>query len=89
MIVMESLRQNLKGEALQQRSLLLCQPLKRLLYTLHQPLCVRGVDNKEILPRHISVLSMMQLTWGQRDGGPCFPQETMTKSWDSTGLILA
>ncbi len=67
-IVIESPRQNLKRKPLQRQALLLCQPLKRLVYTIHQPLCVRGVDNREIWPRYVSVLSMMQLTEGQRDG---------------------
>ncbi len=59
---MESPRQNLKRKPLQQQPLLLCQPLKGLLYTVHQPLCMWGVDNREIWPWYISVLSMMQLT---------------------------
>lgn len=50
MIVMESLRQNLKGKPLQQQALLLYQLFKRLLYTMHLPLCVLGVDNREIWP---------------------------------------
>lgn len=50
MIVMESLRQNLKRKPLQQQALLLCQLLKRLLYTMHLPLCVQAVDNREIWP---------------------------------------
>lgn len=56
MIVMESLRQNLKRKPLQQQALLLCQLLKRLLYTMHLPLCVPAVDNREIWPWYISVL---------------------------------
>lgn len=49
-IVMESPRQNLKRKPLQQHALLLRQPLKGPLYTMHQPLCARPVDNREIWP---------------------------------------
>lgn len=51
-------------------SLFLCQPLKGLLYTIHQPLCARLVDNREILPQRVSVLGTVQIHEGQREVGP-------------------
>lgn len=64
MIVMESLRQKPEEKTLHWQARL-CQPLKRLLYTIHQPLCLWDVDKREIWPRYISAPSMMQLKEGQ------------------------
>lgn len=70
MIVMESLRQKPEEKTLHWQALL-CQPLKRPLYTIHQPLCLWDVDKREIWPRYISVPSMMQLKEGQTWGPSC------------------